>query len=208
MAPKFADVRVVWANARDPNMSLKSLFNPQQLGIRTAAHIGEIGPIGWSSTTQQFSRTMSPDIPIELYFSEHAFFDFGLPFPSFEHSADFFRSFLYGPAPGIAPSHILLVWPGVATIIAVVKDVDVRFTRFDLKMHAMEYTVSMNLKEARQTFISAKKISGSHGPGMQTPDAELMSPGATRNLSGAPLVNVPSPLSLHDKSLAWWKNGQ
>lgn len=175
--------RVYFMDPMDPTNQMQALFNPSELPFSTEAVIGELGPIGWSHDIQQYARTKSTGFSLTLEYSSVAFVELGVDFPEMNQAHGFFRSFLYGASPGIAPKHLMMIWPNTAAIICTVKKVAVRFTRWDWRLNVRAFTVQLDLMEDRRSFLGSGEVSQFS---FTAPDYALQSRAAVVARTGTP----------------------
>lgn len=153
-----ATAKCVFVDSRDPKDRLVALFNPNELTISRQAEWGELNPIGWSSTTIQYSHTKSPEYSLSLEFSRIAMLERGVKYPDFKFARQFFQSFLYGAFPGRAPRFLTFVWPNTVMMTNAVKTVDVAYKRWSSRSELMAYGINLTLIEMRQTFLDRKGV--------------------------------------------------
>jgi hypothetical protein len=161
-------VRITLTDSRDPGSVLhQALLNPGTLSFDGAAEIGELNPVGASHSVLQYGHTKSPDIPIELYFSRAiqgrqpeaqilgstAIYNYDVTEP-----VRWLSSFLHSPSRGVAPSWLLLLWPGVADVALAVRRVNPIYTRFARDLRPIAATVSIEAKELRFSFKTAESM--------------------------------------------------
>lgn len=163
--------KVSWVDSRDPQHKLVSLFNPEELTLRTRVSVGKLNPIGWSQPVQQYGHTEAMDYSLTLPFSLRAYEDKGIPYTDVQTAQRFFRSFCYSESAGYAPSYLKMIWPKTAIVMSVVQGVDVNFQAWDPDMNVRRYTVSLDLCEVRAAFL--QKVDVDVGSSLLFPDGTL-----------------------------------
>lgn len=176
--------RVYFMDSRNHRQRLECLFNPDDLNIDKEAEWGELNPIGWSSTTQQYAFTRSPRFPVNLVFSRVAMLQLGQVYKNFREAEYFFNSFLHGSFAGRAPRFLLLVWPRTVNIVCTVRRVGTGYKRWSQKGVLMEYGISLDLVEIRQSWLGSPDVSV--GGAYLAPDGSVTSQGAYDALTGKP----------------------
>jgi hypothetical protein len=156
--PTEAYERVRFYDTGDPRRNMPALFNPNELPEDTEATIGELNPIGSSSTTLQYAHTKATSYSLTLQFSYRAMVERGSPMIAVAEAKNFFKSFLYATHHGKAPTIMQMVWPNFMSVNYVVKRVNVRYTRWDLELQLREYVVELSLIENRRTFLSSTQL--------------------------------------------------
>lgn len=163
--------KVSWVDSRDPQHKLVSLFNPEELTLRTRVSIGKLNPIGGSQPVQQYAHTESMDYSVTLPFSLLGYADRGIPFTDMHEAQRFFRSFCYGESAGYAPAYLKMIWPKTAIVMNTVNAVDVNFQSWDPDMNIRRYSVTLELCEIRAAFL--QKVDVAVGSSLLFPDGTL-----------------------------------
>lgn len=141
---------------------LPGLLNPQTLSYAIEVGIGELNPVGWSSSILMYGYTKSPTVPIELYFSSQmtsrvASYAKEKVFPLREY-VDWFGSFCYPHAGGLAPPPLSILWPKVAHFALVVQTFNAEYIRFhSADLSPMSVKVSLQCRELRFAFHTANQ---------------------------------------------------
>jgi hypothetical protein len=162
-----ADARIMLCSMIDTSMyQWEALLNPSSLPIDIDVEIGELNPIGWSHSVQQYSHTKSLETSIELYFSTGiqgrrgpitSQGDIGRTVHDFDvaDKVHWLSSFCYGQMPGEAPHPLLLVWPHVMNIALVMKKFHAEYFRFARNLRAMAAKVTLTCMELRFSYKSS-----------------------------------------------------
>lgn len=175
-------VRAIFIDSRNPDMRLTCLFNPNELPISKEAEWGELNPIGWSSTTQQYAFTKSAAFGLNLVFSRVAMLERGLRHTALQKAISFFNYFLHSAYPGRAPSFMLMSWPKTLNIICRVGSVTTTYKRWSQRGLIMEYGIGLSLVEVRQSWLSSGDVAAADG--WPAVDGSLMSSGVESLLTG------------------------
>ena len=157
-----AGVRISLTEMCNPGRKMQdSLLNPESLPMDVAVSIGELNPVGASHSVLQYGHTKSPDVPIELYFSRAlqgrvpSLVRAGATAIEATGVVQYVRwleSFCFGPERGVAPSPMLLLWPGVCHIALAISAVRPRYIRFARNLHPIAVQVSLECKELRFSY--------------------------------------------------------
>lgn len=189
--PSRCIARCIFMDARDPSVKIEALFNPEEVRIPREAEWGDLHPIGWSSTTTQYAYTKSPDYSLTLIFSRVAMIELGVNYPAFHYARNFFNAFLHGDYPGRAPRFLMFVWPKTLMIVNAVKGVETAYRRWSQKGVLMEYAITLQLRELRQTWAGSL---GAHLEGWDTlPDHSVYNISVARALLGKPTKMSGTP---------------
>lgn len=139
----------VFMDTVDSDMKLSCLFNPEQIDIGKEAVYGELNPVGWSHTTQQYAFTESASYSIEIVFNKTAaFYKQGSSAArNFDYAIRFFNFFLHGQYPGIAPNRLIFNCPHTIITTNTLRRVEVSFKRWFQDMHLWEFGIMLDLVE-------------------------------------------------------------
>lgn len=191
--PVFATRKVTLTNRRNPTDSIEALINPDQLNPTTEAVIGELNPVGSSSSVHMYGHTKSTVFSLMLRFSSviHSVTESGWgkntkpPITGIERAINWLNAYVYGPSVGIAPAPIIVFWPNVLHMVCIVKTISNSITRFDndLKMRMAEVTV--NFENSTRSHITSGDVTSNGW--IQNVDAQTKSSFGTDPNLGAPL---------------------
>ena len=133
--------------------SMECLFNPQQLTEKVQVHWNRLAVPGLSHQVLQYQSTGNRQLAgVELYMDR--FFAAEQP-----GDADIlaFRSFLHELTTPIAlpdiqaPPRVLVIWPKVVTIEAVLTELELDYRQFALDGSILVYTATCTFEEIRDT---------------------------------------------------------
>ena len=147
----FADARDVWNYVRTP-------LNPQELSIDLRAVYGELDPIGWSTSLQQYGHTGSPEFSIDLTYTMQTAERIGMSKQEFEKGYAFYLSFCYPRRRGEDPSELYMVVPNTFAVLCRVHGCRVTFRKWTVAMQLREYSVSLQLKLVGESFRDAANV--------------------------------------------------
>jgi len=139
----------VFMDTVDSDRRLSCLFNPDQIDITKEAIYGELNPVGWSHTTQQYAHTVSASYSIEIVFNKSAaFYKQGKTAArNFDYAIKFFNFFLHGQVAGMSPNRLIFNCPHTIVTTNTLRRVEVSFKRWFQDMHLWEFGIMLDLVE-------------------------------------------------------------
>jgi hypothetical protein len=153
-----AHERVTFYDSDNPKRNMTALFNPDSLPRDTEAVLGELNPIGASSSVFQYAFTRATEYDITLPYSHLALIERGGPMVRVEEAEQFFRSFLYGPRRRRAPSTMWMIWQNFLSVQLVVRRVSIVYSRWDLDLQVRDYEINLSVAEIRRDFMTSGSV--------------------------------------------------
>jgi len=144
----------VLANKQQLTDKMSALFNPEQLSMSVGVNIGRLKPVGWSHPIKMYGSTGEWQIPILLHFSQFGIWARGFQHPDINSAVNWLSKFVYSPDLGVAPNHLLLVWPNVLTMVCTLEGLTITHSQFDKELNARITDVQLQLSEVRVGFKS------------------------------------------------------
>lgn len=127
--------------------SMTCLFNPAQVTEKVTVNWNRLAPFGQGHHILHFQSTNNRQLTsIEFYCDALA-----LPLESGAAQIEAFRAFLLGltkPVDALmSPPHVLLIWPKVLTIEAILSDVEFTHRQWASTGELLAYTATCNFEE-------------------------------------------------------------
>lgn len=143
--------------------SLECLFNPAQLSEKVSVNWNRLAVPGLSHQVLQYQSTGNRQWGgVEFYLDR--FFAAALPeHPDILAFRDFLRALTVPPAAtqGVAdtaPPRVLVLWPDVLTVEAVVTDLDFDFRQFALDGKPLVYTATCTFEEILDLRVTSEDL--------------------------------------------------
>ena len=150
--------KVLFANARDVWDYVRTPLNPEQIIIELGAMYGQLNPLGWSTSLQQYAYTHSPSFDVEMRYTMQQAERNGLSKEEFEKAYAFYLSFCFPQRRGTSPSEIYMVVPNTFRVLCKMHRCRVAFEKWTTSMQLREYVVSVSLVIFGETFRPAANV--------------------------------------------------
>ena len=162
--------KVTLTSYEDPGETMRdALLNPESIGMSISVSVGEINPVGASASVLQYGHTQSLSSNLELYFSSllqgrYASDSHDSPARRGVHPVDITRhvnwlaSFCFAKEQHRAPSPLLILWPHVLNIAAVITNFSVEYTRFARDLTPVIARVTLAYRELRFTWRGSNDV--------------------------------------------------
>lgn len=154
-----AYAKAFFMDSIEPSRRLRCLFNPEQLILEKEAMYGELNPIGWSQTTQQYAYTKSMTYSVDLVFTRRAADELAKDeenYRDINFATRFFNYFLHSADAGSAPHRLMFYCPNTIHSLNILKKWRVTYKRWFQNMDIAEYGISLDLVEDRQVWQSSQ----------------------------------------------------
>ena len=143
--------------------SMDCLFNPAQLSEKVQVNWNRLAVPGLSHQVLQFQSTGNRQLSgVELYLDR--FFASEQPgSPDILQFRSFLRALTVPPegtedVAGTAPPRVLIVWPKVVTVEAVVTEVEFQYRQLAVDGTVLVYTATVGLEEVLDTRVSSEEL--------------------------------------------------
>ncbi len=143
--------------------SMECLFNPTQLSEKLQVNWSRLAVPGLSHQVLQFQSTGNRQLSgVEFYLDRY----FAAEQPGDMDILDF-RSFLRSltvppegteDVAGTAPPRVLVVWPGVLTVEAVVMDVEFQYRQFAVDGTVLVYAANVTFEEILDLRVTSEQL--------------------------------------------------
>jgi len=180
--------RMTFQDVENPLLVHTAQFNPTSISIPYQVRLTKQQPIGWSGNPLQYGGTDDPSFSVTLSYSLKAFEERQGPqreaqlYDSFLGAIAFFRSFLYGERPGLAPAKMLVILPKTFSYIVVLQGMTPTFNRWRSNMQVANYELALDMQVDSDGFITSD-FAGRHGLSAHGPSSRDFSPKLSGNVS-------------------------
>lgn len=180
--------RVTLTDAHNPGERMANgLLNPQTFKYSVQVAIGELNPVGYSSSVLNYGHTKSGEVPIEFYFSTQLSQRVS-GFQELTYYSNWIGAFCFPKKMGQAPPVMLCIWPKVINITLVVASYEADIVRFHLKnLQPAAIRVKILARELRITHRTAADF---RKDGLKVADPLVSSGGG----GGRPTKGTGAPL--------------
>jgi hypothetical protein len=142
--------------------SIACLFNPTQLTEKVGVNWNRVAVPGLSHQLLQYQSTGNRQLPSVEFYLDRFFASEQADAPDILGFRSFLRALTVPPAgvegvPALAPPRVLVIWPSVLTIEAVVTEVEFGYRQFAADGSVLVYTATVTFEEILDARVTSEQ---------------------------------------------------
>jgi Contractile injection system tube protein len=144
--------------------SMSCLFNPTELLERVAVNYSRLSVVGLSHQPLQYGSTGNRELPglefyVDKFFASARADDMDvMSFAGFLRALTVPAALPDATSGAVAPPRVLLLWPNVLTLEAVVTSLELAFRQFGADGGALVYVATVTFEEVRDSRITSEQL--------------------------------------------------